>query len=111
MTTTELRALDLEMAEKVMGWKPIGDQGSALYPEFRYWRSGNGDVWYGLLKFQPTVQPADAMMVLKKLMEKCWILLGKTSDGYWAQEHEAGTEGKGPTIEIAICLLAREAGR
>src|SRR5438045_2211668 len=109
MTPTELRALDLFIAEKVMGRKRVKpaclvDGTFALIGEDCIISDQDKCAHY----FQPTESPADAMMVLKKLMEKCWILLGKTADGYWAQEHEAGTEGKGPTIEMAICLLAKE---
>jgi hypothetical protein len=105
-TPSELRALDLLMAEKVMGWKVVdkfyGDLSRDEVTErptaiLRY----QGESWH------PTESPADAMMVLKKVSERESVSIVREPDSYCVGDL-SDRSVDAPTLELAICLFARE---
>jgi hypothetical protein len=111
-TPSELRALDLLMAEKVMGWKKFSgalcdmlkitdgefiDNGIAI-------RQGKG-----LKVFTPTESPADAMMVLKKVADSMTCVWNQGHEWTVSQITAKRISVGAPTLELAICLFAREA--
>lgn len=112
MTPTELRALDLEMAEKVMGWKRVDkfyldledDEFSVGDPSGII--NHMGDDWF------PTESPADAMMVLKKVAENGRkVVIECIGDTFYVAEQMddyVELEQSAPTLELAICLFAKE---
>jgi hypothetical protein len=127
MTPTELRALDLFIAEMVMGWKRRQEfEHSSDMPandEF-YVRAFDSTVIYGphICEsccghiFAPTESPADAMMVLKKVLKKMSagrsIVIEDTGEETCISELSDDmitfNDTSAPTLELAICLFARE---
>lgn len=114
MSAEEKRELDDYCAEKVMDW----------------WRGIDADgnvVWYGKNRFmlkrsewEPTVDDADAMAVLRKCAEKCTVTVecGINVNNDWqAMVARLNQEGKktvedfctcAPTLPLAICLFAKK---
>ncbi len=118
MTPSELRALDLLMAEKVMGWRQVSSLLAVSNGIFAICSGGEisyrqNDNWQS---FHPTESPADAMMVLKKVGltrriaidyfhdSKLWSVYAVTKDS----KLETSSITGGASLELAICLFARE---
>lgn len=111
MTPTELRAIDLQMTE-FMGWKRV--------EEFKHVKKGTFSFIYDVIRygyrreiFEPTVSPADAMMVLRKAGKGRTVSITQCKDGsiYLSMlgAYEIWTDATpAPTLELAICLFAKE---
>jgi hypothetical protein len=121
-TPSELRALDLLMAEKVMGWKRVWrlEQLNSNAQRFcdHLGECYAGDSQIVFRPFQPTRHSADAMMVLKKVSNEREVIIyhlegkfyageGKTSEDCYTLLREVSTNCA-PTLELAICLFAKE---
>lgn len=122
MTHTELRALDLFIAEMVMGWKRCEFETMPRADEYRL--TSNGSIYHDGNIFTPTESPADSMMVLKRVGEtriKAWdeyrpdvtlcIYAPRPEwNDQWIVSSDASNtiQGAAPTLELAICLFARE---
>ena len=120
MKGTELRKLDAWIAEHVMGWRLVKDTGKM--------RKENDFIVHGyvlrfqgaglsLFSFAPTIDPADAMMVLQKCALKVpgrihiyppqggcenWML----SDCEAHRENQHSALAK--TLPFSICLFAKK---
>jgi hypothetical protein len=120
-TPSELRALDLHMAEKVMGWKRFSGALCDILQMIDGEFVDNGiSIRHGrqMNAFHPTESPADAMMVLKKVSEgkarnliiyhhgKDWIISEEDKHAHYEGAEKNHVDA--PSLELAICLFARE---
>lgn len=106
MSDKEMRELDAWIAAHVMGWvngKCRNDD------EFHISSTGSGNVFANNCLFQPTVDPAAAMLVLKKCMTQTAITLGTEKDDVKSCGDKADLWGReeASTLELAICLFAK----
>lgn len=118
MTTTEQSELNLFLAQKVMGWTPVGI--STGLKEGGFWIRDDNTIWIASpdplkwgQEWRPTTDPAQAMAVLEQCAKKSayGILIVPQSDGRWYLSDQAETRFVaiyGETLPLAICLLARE---
>jgi hypothetical protein len=113
-TPSELRALDLFMAEKVMGWKEVKWTNVDCAGVFS--RNEDGEIFIHvqrneIRKWNPTESPADAMMVLKRILNTdIGLTMFKITTELTAivQSNKSSCRVEAPSLELAICLFARE---
>ena len=106
----ELRDLDAELAVKVMGWQDDVKRSGYYYEE----TLAGPPRAISCHEWQPTVDPAAAMEVLKKCAEKISpdeaVIEIAFSDGTWTVNHHFHyyIEGEAKTLETAIARFARK---
>lgn len=108
-----LREIDRLIAEKVMGWEPVYDDGDLIsfVTEFGtlFFSDDDESEW------SPTIDIADAWKVVEKIIEQFGSYsLTKIKDGghycevlYWNHgAFDVIAEAEAKTAELAICLAA-----
>lgn len=113
-TDKELRELDAWIAERVMGWKEIRPW--SVNPDAGQFviRHGVPVAPSPVFKFSPTTNPAAAMMVLEKLLERNIIVIQtdihkpKTFLIRHTTKHWEQPIVEAETLPLAICLFAQK---
>lgn len=118
MTNEQLRELDAWIAEKVIGRKSVAKISMLDDDSTFHYRKDIGEVFVhhagnNVRYFHPTSDPAAAMMVLEKCIEKTQVELTTVASGEYRIRDLAATRGEYFTtfeksLPLAICLFARE---
>jgi hypothetical protein len=121
MTLTEQEIVELNgwIAVNVMKWESVF---SGL--GFRYWHDGyeftewvSGEaIPYPRKLFKPTTDPAAAMLVLERCLEKEELVISKSPHGFLIESHDTNQYetcdsdiyAEAPTLPLAICLFAKQ---
>ena len=111
------RELDAEVAEKVMGWKPLED--SAMYPNHG-WAGSDGLFLCHAFDFEPSTDIAAAFQVVEKMRERGYEFsldsntAGDKQDGepLWiASVGKWSRMGQTPSEAICRAALAAQHGK
>jgi hypothetical protein len=119
MTPTDQQKLNALIAEKVMGWKKGRTVFNLEYKKNYFMHCEEGPIVQRFEKsaevypFNPTTDPAQALEVLKKCLEKTCAEIHLLANGEfavcWEDEKRCRTITKtAPTLQLAICLFAAE---
>lgn len=115
MTNEQMRELDAWIAEHVMGWKLFRDGRNNIAAEMPTGETCivTANHPWDESDFSPTVDSAPAMEVLKKCVD---VLYGCNSfslevfrnGNHWVVRHPIYGSPHAPTLELAICLFAKQ---
>lgn len=115
MTTTGLREIDAEIAEKVMGWEPGASDNQYLKEGGEFFVLEDGHVIIGKGEpgnyctawFSPSEHDADAMAVLRKCHELCIVESGTNgADVFFVRSAHYDIDESAHTLPLAICKFA-----
>lgn len=117
MSEMELRELDAWIAEHVMewerGWSSCAPRGlechEKTFEHYGLWVDPTTGTQKRAHYFHPTTDPAAAMEVQRKLAERGGnVETFKGGDGHYYATDTYDLKVSAPTLELAICLLARK---